>query len=312
MIGSEEFYPWRKIYFCLIAIIQAMILVSLSQKTPITWDEAYAIKNSIQFSVWHILSGHTGEANVAPLYFLLLKFLSWAGLNVRLVAIVPTAMFIALVAHRWLRMGLFWSLTVVVLLNTTIAVTEYGWLARPYALWCFLTWVFLDSAINEKPKLAVFGAGLLAATTPFAIIQVPLLFILMLNYINPLTNGFLCAIYLYSFILCLKTPSYPFWWPGLAGFIPLVLHHARYWILIPTALLMYRLGAYFNFLIYMLLCISAVVFIFYIHQPGMNGVVKIVNDGFYITERYMIWLLPTTLAYLTRLWSEYEDKDIAL
>lgn len=289
-----------------------MIMVSYSQHNPLTWDESYAIGNSIHFSIWQILTCRTGEANVAPLYFLLLKFLSWAGLNVRLVAIVPTAMFVALVARSWLRMGVLMSLVVVALLNTTVAVTEYGWLARPYGLWMFLTWVFIDSAINSRPARCFFGAVLLALTTPFAIFQVSLLFILMLNHIGKVTNIALLLVYVYSFVLCLKTPSYPFWWPGISGFIPLILHHARYWILIPTILLMYRMGAYFNFVIYVSLCISAVIFIFYIHQPGMPGVVKMVNDGFFVTERYLIFLLPTTLAYLTRLWSEYEDLCIAV
>jgi hypothetical protein len=263
--------------FCLVFLY----LTALALYYPMTGDELHSIDSVSKLGLFSLVSGSTGEGTTSPLYFLLLKIL-WP----RLLGILPSALFVTLVYGEigWLALALL----------GTPALELYGYLARPYALWVLLTWVF-TKAVFERNKVATLVSGyLLALTTPFAALQLMAAVVMWPGLLVGLLPGILLASF-YAW----SVPEYPFVWPGVFRFFILALHHFPIWAILPIGATIF-LGKvpkkYLHFLALQSILFVGIIISFWRHRE--------VSWGFMISERYFVFLLPVCVYILIRFWRE--------
>lgn len=287
--------------------IVSMVFLSLLAQSPTSSDEAYVILHTVKnldFSTFFM--GRTGEANNAPLYFVMMKIISlfdprddfpyrfW-------VAIIPSTIFINLAASEVRGKA---KLALPFILLGTYAMLLYGANARPYALWMLATWLLTKYTIEKNEVKFVLSAYFAALITPFAFYQIAIAIIFCTT---SRTIKLILPAMLYSAFLVFKIEPFPFAWPGFFRFIVLGGHHFTWWICMPMIFLLVKTRKYIDYLAAQFALFLIIVFSFYMHTPERVKT-TMPGPGFMITERYFVFLLPTTLYLLLRLWNEYVEN----
>jgi len=237
-----------KILIGLKLLLFAVLLLvgfTLAAYKPLWNDEVYTQVASVSRSSYgQIISGHVGEGNVSPLFYLLQKSFQniihysapadwhtgWSdnGLKERLLLRVMPVVFmsaaIAGIFYFFSRNYSLWTGILALFLALSTSMTWGYWAeARPYALWVYLTAmqsiVFLrifqkDGGKNNAWAFLSVLHILLALTVVFALPQILLVsLILGFSFRRKWSDYVLltvipAAVCLYYYAL---TPKYPFW-----------------------------------------------------------------------------------------------------
>ncbi len=308
------------------AVTQAALVLYLSDHSFFWGDESHSVNTQFHKKIADYLVGKTSEGTVAPLFFLVQRFLLFSApvanlLHIdqtfwqRLISTLPMWLTVLFFSHLaiWPRRyeSLLFSAGIYLGVSGSAAILLYVWQARPYGLWLMLSalhsyyvWcILLESRENPSRLWAplFLWATLLVACTPFGAMQVFSSLLLTLLSRRDLWREkalwIFCAwavlLFAYSSFYSQHLSGYYFRWPGITGFVPLVASHFRWWFL-PLLVLVWWAGNFSraDSLKLALLVLSAVA-MFSLQILVFHRVRR--DAGFEIANRYFLYLLPTLL-----------------